>query len=337
MTAQPVLRRGATGDPVRDLQARLGSAGHPVPAEEAARFGAATEASVLAFQESRGLRADGICGPETFGALVESTFRLGDRLLYQRRPMLRGDDVAALQRRLNALGFDAGREDGIFGPHTEAALRQFQVNAGVAADGVAGPATCRALDRLDSLAGGSVASVRERETLLRGPRRLDGRRVFLAVEPGLDSLGDTIRGGLATAGAIVVLDASGGDDSTLAGGANDFGADVAAALRCEDAEGATCAFFATSTFRSEAGFLLATRIAEELAAVLGGAGKPAGKAYGFLRETRMAAVDCTLPAAVAARRPGELVGGSAAGYGELADAIVRGLRQWAESPLNARC
>ena len=37
-------------------------------------------------------------------------------MLYLRRPMLRGDDVAELQRQLNALGFDAGREDGILGP-----------------------------------------------------------------------------------------------------------------------------------------------------------------------------------------------------------------------------
>ena len=36
--------------------------------------------------------------------------------------MLRGDDVAELQRRLNALGFDAGREDGILGAETEPAL-----------------------------------------------------------------------------------------------------------------------------------------------------------------------------------------------------------------------
>ena len=50
-----------------------------------------------------------------------------------------------LQRRLNALGFDAGREDGILGPETEAALRQFQRDAGIATDGVCGPATIAAL------------------------------------------------------------------------------------------------------------------------------------------------------------------------------------------------
>ena len=45
--------------------------------------------------------------------------------------MLRGDDVLDLQHQLNALGFDAGRDDGIFGPHTADALREFQRNVGV--------------------------------------------------------------------------------------------------------------------------------------------------------------------------------------------------------------
>ena len=98
--------------------------------------------------------------------------------------MLRGDDVAELQRRLNALGFDAGREDGILGPETETALRQFQRNAGTTADGVCGPATLAAIARVSGLAAGSVASVREREDLRRAPRRLDGLRVFLVAEPG---------------------------------------------------------------------------------------------------------------------------------------------------------
>jgi len=50
--------------------------------------------------------------------IVESGFPLGDRLLYLHEPLLRGDDVAALQRRLNAFGFDAGREDGLLGTET---------------------------------------------------------------------------------------------------------------------------------------------------------------------------------------------------------------------------
>ena len=47
-----------------------------------------------------GLRVDGVCGPQTWNTLVEAGFRLGDRFLYRRTPMLRGDDVAELQQRL---------------------------------------------------------------------------------------------------------------------------------------------------------------------------------------------------------------------------------------------
>ncbi len=101
-------------------------------------------------RSSAALRVDGICGPETWAALVESGFRLGDRLLYLRRPMLRGDDVIELQRRLNVLGFDAGREDGIFGPATGRALTEFQRNVGLAADGIFGPDTAHELGRIGS-------------------------------------------------------------------------------------------------------------------------------------------------------------------------------------------
>ena len=45
-------------------------------------FDETLEHAVREFQEQRGLRVDGICGPETWGALIESGFRLGDRLLY---------------------------------------------------------------------------------------------------------------------------------------------------------------------------------------------------------------------------------------------------------------
>ncbi len=55
------------------------------------------------------------------------------------RPLLRrgsrGSDVALLQQ---ALGIDA---DGIFGPATEAAVRELQAEAGLAVDGVVGPRT----------------------------------------------------------------------------------------------------------------------------------------------------------------------------------------------------
>src|SRR5713101_1983249 len=107
------LRHGSHGEAVRDLHARLASAGFFCAPDDPGEFGDGTTAAVRAFQDARGLRVDGIVGNQTWSTLVESGFSLGDRLLYFRRPMLRGDDVTELQRRLNALGFDAGREDGI--------------------------------------------------------------------------------------------------------------------------------------------------------------------------------------------------------------------------------
>lgn len=52
-----------------------------------------------------------------------------------------GDDVALLQKRLTAAGFDAGGADGVFGAKTEAALKAFQEANDLAVDGIAGPAT----------------------------------------------------------------------------------------------------------------------------------------------------------------------------------------------------
>src|SRR5205807_2860203 len=95
-----VLRTGGQGEAVRDLQARLAAAGHDCTPDEPGVFGSATEEAVRAFQGKRGLRVDGLCGAQTWAALVEAGWRLGDRLLYQASPFLRGDDVAELQRRL---------------------------------------------------------------------------------------------------------------------------------------------------------------------------------------------------------------------------------------------
>lgn len=47
-----------------------------------------------------------------------------------------GADVKSLQEKLNALGFSTGYVDGIFGPRTEKALKEFQAGYGLAQTGV---------------------------------------------------------------------------------------------------------------------------------------------------------------------------------------------------------
>ena len=98
-----LYRIGDEGEPVRDIQGRLIALGYDTAPDPMGSFGHATVVAVQGFQAGRGLPADGIVGPDTWRALVRAGYSLGDRMLYHRIPMMRGDDVAELQRQLNAL------------------------------------------------------------------------------------------------------------------------------------------------------------------------------------------------------------------------------------------
>lgn len=323
MNSVSILRSGARGDAVRDLQQRLIGAGHPISSSETGEFSVETENAVRAFQTRRAIRVDGIVGRETWSALVESGYALGDRLLYLRSPNLRGDDVADLQRTLNRLGFDAGREDGILGPETASALREFQRNSGLSVDGISGPATLDAFARVEIMAAGSVASVRERDELRR-PARLDDRRIYVAVDPGFDQVGTPLARVLIAAGAQVMLDVSGADDHQLALRANRWLAHLYIGFRAGERSMWHCSYYASGDFRSERGCHCALAIGAELGALIPNPSPDpvTGKAYSILRETRMAAVVCFLSDG-SVDHLAEVLGRSA----EIADAIVAGIRR----------
>ena len=68
-TSMPTLRQGSRGSAVTDLQRRLAAAGFSPGAADGI-FGSLTGAAVRSFQRARGLGADGIVGPQTWGALL---------------------------------------------------------------------------------------------------------------------------------------------------------------------------------------------------------------------------------------------------------------------------
>lgn len=179
------IRRGDAGPQVRDVQSRLDELGHPCDPDEPAVFGPATEAAVRAFQQRRGLTASGHVDADTWRAIIEAGRSLGDRRLYLTDPLLRGDDVRDVQQRLNQLGFDAGYVDGVYGPDTAAAVREFELNAGLRVDGIVGNEVVSSLRRLHRQhQSASAASVRERAALRIGPLRQTLTGASILVDPG---------------------------------------------------------------------------------------------------------------------------------------------------------
>lgn len=285
------LKRGDHGPAVADLHRRLALAGVGDVDVAAAVFSEATDAAVRVFQESRRIEVDGIVGPHTWAALAEAAHRLGDRLLYHKSsPMLRGDDVAELQQRLGALGFDAGRVDGIFGRHTALALENFQRNAGLPTDGIFGPDSLAALTRLggrDSQA--NVAAVRERERLLHGGDERTTRRLAIGEFGGLGAVVDTCARRLRSSGMRVDL-VSHPDESHQATMSNALDVDCYLGVVADREQRCTVSYFATDGFESAGGARLASLLAAELATACFPTATVLGQRLPVLRETRMPAV-----------------------------------------------
>jgi len=140
--AEPLLRKGSTGDAVRQLQQALKDLGFD-PGGVDGQFGSNTESAVRAFQSDRGLAVDGIVGEITWLNIDEAdtsnpTLRRGST----------GNPVRRAQKRLTLGGFDIGGVDGIFGANTESAVKRFQRDQGLSEDGIVGPRTWERIDAL---------------------------------------------------------------------------------------------------------------------------------------------------------------------------------------------
>lgn len=131
--------------------------------------------AVRAFQQARGLSVTGEIDLGTQAAIDEARWKLGDRTLKVESPLMRGDDVAALQARLIEMGFNPGRVDGFYGPLTEKAVAEFQKSVGVKIDGICGPGTVISLMRLmRTVTGGAPTQLRDQaKREKRGPALAD--------------------------------------------------------------------------------------------------------------------------------------------------------------------
>ena len=316
------LALGAEGEAVRDVQRRLAALGLACAPDPEGTFGAATRAAVEAFQRRRGLRIDAIVGPSTWATLVEASYSLGDRPLYRRATMQRGDDVAELQRRLCALGFDTGRVDGIFGDATQAAVAEFQRNAGLPDDGAVGAVTLEALLRVAPRTADPelVTAVRDRLALRLADPTLSGRAIAIGSSTELSTAAHNLARRLTELGATVtVLEVP--DESAQAAAANAASAELFLGLRLTpETAGCRTMFYKGYTYESASGRLLGELLQARLPRVLAIPGDAAsGMALAVLRETKMTAVVVEVGPAEAVVRHGDL----------LATSIAEAVERWA--------
>ncbi len=158
------LKLGSSGTKVRDLQQDLTTLGY-YWADITGNFGSKTEAAVKNFQQKNNLTADGVAGSKTLSAIASAVARKGGTSASSGYPSgttlklnSQGTSVTQLQTDLKQLGYYYGSITGNFGDKTEDAVKEFQKDKGLPADGVAGSRTLAAVKAAIDKAGGSSTS-----------------------------------------------------------------------------------------------------------------------------------------------------------------------------------
>src|ERR1044071_2782455 len=159
MDSGPTISVGSSGRDVRRLQRIFVMMKVLTPGNITGNFDSTTEQAVKDFQGASGLTVDGIVGPMTWQALPADP---------NTSLLIRGDSgsvVTALQQGLKKYGTSPagpGAVDGDLGPKTEAAVKAYQQDRGVQADGIVGDQTWWAPA---GAAGATLASLSELTTV----------------------------------------------------------------------------------------------------------------------------------------------------------------------------
>jgi peptidoglycan hydrolase-like protein with peptidoglycan-binding domain len=145
--SEPIIKLGSKGEAVKHAQQALISRGY-TPLDDDGIFGPITRNRVIWYQLNRSvgeywafsspLDVDGIVGPQTWFRLDPPTVKKNSH----------NNAVYLLQEILKVYAnpdYDPGPVDGIFGPLTEAAVKNYQADYGLAVDGVVGRQTWSAL------------------------------------------------------------------------------------------------------------------------------------------------------------------------------------------------
>ena len=152
------LQSGDSGSKVTQLQNALKLLGFYTGGVDG-KFGSGTKKAVMQFQRVNGLTVDGLAGTQTQkllysqvdsgvsgGSSSSGSFSSGSSGFTRTlRKGYTGADVIAVQQKLKELGFYSGSVDGVYGTGSIAAVKKFQQQNGLTADGLVGSRTYAAL------------------------------------------------------------------------------------------------------------------------------------------------------------------------------------------------
>ena len=152
------------GEDIRAVQNKLNSLGY-VAGTADGYYGNMTKDAIIKFQTNRGLDNDGKVGPNTWNTLFNTSTSGGSgysRILKLTSPLMYGEDIRAVQNKLNSLGYNAGTADGYYGNDTRTAVISFQTARGIDIDGEVGPTTWKTLFNTSTSGGnGSTSNIRK--------------------------------------------------------------------------------------------------------------------------------------------------------------------------------